>query len=141
MTGSGRPVAEQEAAGKSFTGRRLTVVLADDEPDIITLLRRMLDLDGRFEVVAEVGDGESAVAEVREKKPDAIVLDLAMPVLDGLSAIPKIIEASSDTKVVVLSAFASGEMSAKALTSGATVYMEKGDAVRDLVPTLISVCT
>jgi chemotaxis response regulator CheB len=58
--------------------------LADDMPDIRTLLRSTLQLDGRFDVVGEAGDGAAAIEVVSDVQPDAVVLDLAMPALGGL---------------------------------------------------------
>ncbi|MGH9196145.1 MAG: response regulator transcription factor [Acidimicrobiia bacterium] len=118
---------------------KIRVLLADDEPDIRVLLRRMLELDGRFAIVGDAKDGREAVDMSVELKPDVVVLDLAMPVMDGLEAIPEITRQAPETKIVVLSAFGASEMYAQALSAGASIYLEKGEAVRALVDTLISV--
>ena len=83
-------------------------------------------MDGRFEVVGEAGNGEEAVTLVGEHRPDAIFLDLMMPVLDGLHAIPQIRDRSPETKIVVLSVAASHPSSSDAMDMGATAMVQKG---------------
>ncbi|MBV8296744.1 MAG: response regulator, partial [Acidimicrobiia bacterium] len=75
----------------------IRVVLADDSDDVRDMLRMALEWDGRFDVVGEAGNGEEAVRLVSEHQPDAIFLDLVMPVLDGLKAIPRIRASSPET--------------------------------------------
>ena len=116
--------------------RRVRVVLADDASEIRLLVRLGLQLDGRFEVVAEAGDGDEAVKACTSHQPDIAVLDLAMPVMDGLQALPLIRESSPGTRVVVLSAFSSHQMAAEARTAGADAYLEKGAATDQLVSVL-----
>ncbi|HEX4979534.1 MAG TPA: ATP-binding protein [Acidimicrobiales bacterium] len=110
------------------TPLRVRVVLADDTTEIRMLVRLGLELDGRFEIVAEAGDGEAAVRACRDLQPDVAVLDLAMPVMDGLEAIPHVREVSPHTQIVVLSAFSSNHMAAEARRAGADAYVEKGGA-------------
>lgn len=112
---------------------RLRVVLADDTTEIRMLVRLGLELDGRFDIVAEAGDGEAAVRACGEHQPDVAVIDLAMPVMDGLEAIPLVRRASPATRIVVLSAFSSNHMAAEAKRAGADAYVEKGAATEQLV--------
>lgn len=116
--------------------RRVRVVLADDTTEIRMLVRLGLELDGRFDIVAEAGDGEAAVRACGEHQPDAAVIDLAMPVMDGLEAIPLVRRASPGTRIVVLSAFSSNHMAAEAKRAGADAYVEKGAASEQLVKIL-----
>jgi signal transduction histidine kinase len=116
--------------------RRVRVVLADDTTEIRMLVRLGLELDGRFDIVAEAGDGEAAVRACGEHQPDAAVIDLAMPVMDGLEAIPLVRRASPGTRIVVLSAFSSNHMAAEARRAGADAYVEKGAASEQLVKIL-----
>ena len=106
----------------------IRVVLADDSDEIRDMLRMALDWDGRFDIVGEASNGEEAVALVSEHKPDAIFLDLMMPVLDGLHAIPRIKESSPETKIVVLSVAAAHPSSSEAMELGATAMVQKGGA-------------
>jgi len=118
---------------------RIRVVLADDTAEYRLLLRIILEQDGRFVIVGEAADGEQAVRLSDAERPDALVLDLAMPVLDGLEAIPEIQARSPQTAIVVLSGFARGKLDREALARGARAYVEKGEAFATIVSTLIDV--
>jgi CheY-like chemotaxis protein len=109
-----------------------TVGLADDVAELRMLLRRVLEMHGGFEVVAEAGDGVEARQAVAAHQPDVVLLDLAMPRCDGLQAIPELRRASPRTLVVVLSGFQAGTAAA-ALAQGAHSYVEKGLPTRELV--------
>ena len=112
------------------------VLLADDTAEIRSLLKIVLELDGRFEVVAEAADGQEAVDAALALQPDVAVVDLAMPVMDGLEAIPLIRDRSPDTKVVVLSAFSARQMRDQAVAAGAHGYVEKGTPSEEVVNVL-----
>src|SRR5688572_2900600 len=97
----------------------IRVVLADDTEEIRHLLRLALSTDDRFQVVGEASDGAQAVEVVSDLRPDAVVIDLAMPVMDGLQAIPEIKRQAAETKIVVFSAFEAAQMSGEAMSRGA----------------------
>ena len=118
---------------------KVRVVLADDTAEYRLLLRIILEQDGRFEVVGEAADGAEAVRVTTAEQPDVLVLDLAMPVLDGLQAIPQVRAASPATAIVVLSGFARGQLDRAALARGARAYVEKGEAFSIIASTLIDV--
>jgi CheY-like chemotaxis protein len=118
---------------------QIRVLLADDTPDIRRLTRMMLDLDDRFVVIGEAADGAEAVEKVAAERPDAIVLDIAMPVMDGLDAIPLILERSPETKIIVLSAYPE-EASREALARGAHGWVDKGNDFEELVDRLVEAC-
>lgn len=126
----------------SFTPLQPTirVLLADDTPDIRKLLRVNLELDGRFEIVGEAADGAEAVALTRSLRPDAVVLDLAMPVMDGLQAAPLIRQCSPESRILVLSGFDHARMEARAREQGADGYLEKGTAFGRIAETLVDLC-
>lgn len=117
----------------------LRVLIADDAPDIRLLLRMYLT-DTRLEVVGEATNGAEAVEMAGAEKPDAVILDLAMPVMDGLEAIPLIKEASPGTKIVVLSGFDADRMAERALGLGAETYLQKGVALGDIGQMLWNLC-
>jgi len=119
------------------TNGKLRVVLADDTAEYRLLLRIILEQDGRFEVVAEAADGAEAVRVTTAEQPDALILDLAMPVMDGLQAIPGVRAGSPDTAIVVLSGFARGRLDSDVLARGASAYVEKGEAFAIIASTLI----
>jgi len=101
------------------------VVVADDDADIRAMLLAMLELDG-YEVVGEADDGDLAVDVVRDTQPDLVILDLHMPRMSGLDALPQLAEVSPSTAVVVLSAFVADSVAAEVLRRGAVTYVEKG---------------
>ena len=120
--------------------RRLRVVLVDDAHDLRALLSRLLVRDGRFEVVGEAGDGETGVEVVARTRPDAVLLDLAMPVMDGLQALPLIRDRSPDTRVVVLTGFDEEQLADDDVYVDADGFLEKGAAFDHVCSTLAKVC-
>jgi signal transduction histidine kinase len=116
----------------------IRVLIADDTDDIRLLLRSALERDGRFVVVAEATDGVESIREAARHHPDAVILDLAMPLMDGLEAIPAIRRRSPNSKIVVLSVFPAERMAGQVLEAGAEAYLEKTDIPR-LIPVLASI--
>lgn len=114
----------------------IRVVVADDSADICRMLRLALEIEADFDVVGEAYDGQAAVDLVERERPDAIVLDLAMPVMDGLQAITHIRECSPLTRIVILSGFNASEMASEARSLGADAYLEKGTSFRDVAELL-----
>jgi DNA-binding NarL/FixJ family response regulator len=108
---------------------RPRVLLADDHTRLREALRDLLEETG-FEVVGESGDGADAVAMARQLEPDIVVIDLGMPVLNGLDATRLIKDGRSATQVVVLSAFESPELERQAREAGAFAYLDKGTMAR-----------
>jgi DNA-binding NarL/FixJ family response regulator len=116
------------------------VALADDVPEIRMMLRLTLELDGRFEIVGEASDGAQAVDIASSRRPDVMILDLGMPVMDGFTAIPVICRSSPETKILVLSAFDVGETQ-EVLSLGAHDYMVKGTGIHEsVIPKLLALC-
>ena len=102
------------------------VLLVDDMADLRFLLRVALETDGAFEVVGEAGDGEAAVELAARTTPDVIVLDLSMPTMDGLEALPRLRQAVPGATIAVLSGFQGTRLAASATELGADAYFEKG---------------
>jgi signal transduction histidine kinase len=109
------------------------VVLIDDTPDIRLLLRLALEANGQFHVVGDASDGQRGVEVVRTERPDLVVLDLAMPVMDGIETLTHIRRDSPDTRVVVLSAFDSERMAERTTAAGADAYLQKGTSAKRIV--------
>jgi signal transduction histidine kinase/CheY-like chemotaxis protein len=96
-----------------------------------------LQRDGRFEIVGEASNGVEAISLATDTRPDAVVLDLSMPVMDGLQALPEIRKLLPRGKIVVLSGFNASQMEREALALGADAYVEKGTAFGRLVTMLL----
>ncbi len=122
------------------TEARCRVLLADDTPEIRMLVRMALELEGSFDVVGEAADGAEAVSLAGDFRPDAIVLDLAMPVMDGLEAIPQLKLKMPQLKILVLSGFQASRMEAEAIAAGADAYLEKGEPASKIVMLLKELC-
>ncbi len=111
------------------------VLIVDDSADLRDLIGMVLNTVGTgFRVVGVAGDGEEAVEAVRRTRPNLVLLDIAMPVMDGIQALPHILEAAPDTVVVMLSGFGAATAGKAARDAGAHGYVEKEDLVRTLVP-------
>ena len=119
---------------------RRSVLIVDDTCDIRRLLRLVLDGEGSFEVIGEAGDGRAGVRLAGQLQPDAVLLDLAMPVMDGLQALPLIRQVSPQSRVVILSGFNAGQLAAEAMALGADGYIEKGVRPAQLIAKLREFC-
>jgi two-component system, response regulator PdtaR len=111
---------------------RKRVVIAEDEALIRMDLAEMLQEEG-YDVVAEAGDGETAVKLAQEHRPDLVILDVKMPVLDGISAAERIAE-ERVAPVLILTAFSQRELVERAREAGAMAYLVKPFSKSDLVP-------
>jgi AmiR/NasT family two-component response regulator len=112
----------------------IRVIIAEDEALIRLDLKEMLEEEG-YSVVAEVGDGQQAVDRAAELRPDLVILDIQMPVLDGLSAAEQIATARV-APVIVLTAFSQRELVERARDAGAMAYLVKPFSKNDLVPAI-----
>lgn len=110
------------------------VVIAEDEALIRLDLKEMLEEEG-YSVVGEAGDGETAVALAREHRPDLVILDVKMPVLDGISAAERI-AADRIAPVLMLTAFSQRELVDRARDAGAMAYLVKPFSKSDVVPAI-----
>lgn len=123
-------MSENESTPKPKT----RVVVAEDESliriDIVEILE-----DNGFEVVGEAGDGEKAVALVEELLPDLVVMDVKMPLMDGITA-AEIIGKKNLAPVVLLTAFSQRELVERAAEAGALAYVVKPFTPNDLIPAI-----
>ena len=106
--------------------RRVRVLIADDSPQVRHDLHQFLELTGEMEVVAEATDGQEAVSLAVKLSPDAIVMDLAMPHMDGFEATRQIKARRPVSRIVILSVHADQENMKRALTAGADEFIAKG---------------
>ena len=117
----------------------LRVVVVDDTADLRDLLKIALTRGG-FEVVGEAGDGQQGIDMVRLHHPDVVLLDLAMPVMDGIEALPQIRRLMPKGKIVVLSGFGAQHMSERAVNAGADGYVQKGAPLNTILDYVREVC-
>ncbi|MGC5051992.1 ANTAR domain-containing response regulator [Micromonospora sp. DT48] len=111
---------------------RRRVLIAEDEALIRLDLAEMLAEEG-YEVVGEAGDGEAAVRLAEELKPDLVILDIKMPIMDGLAAAERIAGARI-APVIILTAFSQRDLVERARAAGAMAYLVKPFQKSDLVP-------
>jgi DNA-binding NarL/FixJ family response regulator len=109
------------------------VLLADDHEATLEQTRNVLN--GEFEVVGAVRNGRDAVAEVRRLDPDVLVIDIAVPILDGLHA-ASLLGADCRTKVVFLTLYRENAFVSAAFSVGASAFVVKSDLLTDLVPAI-----
>jgi DNA-binding NarL/FixJ family response regulator len=119
----------------------LRTVVVDDIDEMRDLVRMLLTRDGRFEVVGEAADGAGAIAVVEREQPDLVVLDVKMPLLGGIEALPRLRQVSPTTRVVMLSVFAAEEMAGAAHELGAVGYIEKQSDVSRLAAQLYALAS
>lgn len=108
------------------------VLIADDHRLLRAGIRALLEKYDEFEIVGEAGDGREALELVAQHHPDVVLLDLTMPSLHGLDALPRIKRQSPETKVIILSMHANEEYVVQALRSGVSGYVIKDAAVEEL---------
>jgi DNA-binding NarL/FixJ family response regulator len=123
---------EAGGGGCSTERKPISVYLVDDIPELRELIRYGMEEDPDFEVVGEAGDGRTALAGIAETRPAAVLLDLSMPDMNGLEAIPEIREGDPDVAIIVLSGFSADRMGPKTLERGADGYVEKGTPIQEL---------
>lgn len=124
------PIGEQSHVPPQTT----RVVIAEDEALIRLDLREMLEEEG-YSVVGEAGDGERAVELAEEHRPDLVILDVKMPVLDGISAAERITK-QHIAPVLMLTAFSQRDLVERARDAGAMAYLVKPFSKSDLVPAI-----
>lgn len=110
----------------------ISVVICDDVPELRRLTRVVLEEDGEIQVVGEAADGREALEVIERLQPDVVVLDLSMPELDGLEAIPIIHQVAPKAEICVFSGFEEGKVAEVALRLKASRYVRKGAPLEEL---------
>ncbi|MBT2458733.1 response regulator transcription factor [Streptomyces sp. ISL-86] len=119
----------------------IRVLIADDQPLVRRGLALILAPDPEFEVVGEAGDGAQAVALAQESRPDVVVMDIRMPVLDGVEATRELARTLPGTRVLALSTFDMDEYVVAALRAGAYGFLPKDVSPEELIAAIRTVHT
>ena len=114
--------------------KKIRVVLADDYQGVIDRVRHTLD--DNFQVIDAVADGQQAIDAVQLLSPDVLVIDISMPVLDGLEAARRLKDLNCRTRIVFLTVHADRDFVEAALAAGASGYVLKALLTKDLIPAI-----
>lgn len=112
--------------------KKITVLLAEDHQVVREGLRRLLALDADLDVVGEAQDGRQAVDMASKLRPDVILMDIAMPLLNGLEATRQILKLRPATRIIILSAYNEDTYITNATEAGAVGYLLKQSSVREV---------
>lgn len=126
-------IASRHTSARDADGR-YRVMVVDDSAVIRGFFRRTLESDPAIEVVASVGNGQSAIDSLRRSGVDVIVLDVEMPLMDGMTALPKLLDVDPSVKIVMASTLtaANAEISLRALARGAADYIPKPSTTHEI---------
>lgn len=111
----------------------IRVLLADDHSIVREGLRRVLEDSNEIEVIAEAADGEAALDEALNKKPDVAIIDISMPGMDGLEVVTRLNDLGSDVPVLILTMHDEEQYVIRAIEAGAMGYVTKQSAPEQLV--------
>jgi DNA-binding NarL/FixJ family response regulator len=117
----------------------IRVLIADDHGIVAEGLKHLVEAQSDMEVIACVADGREAVRAAHEARPDIVLMDLSMPELNGADATRAIVQQDPSSRVIVLSMYAEGEYVRRALKAGATGYVVKRSAAKELVEAIRAV--
>lgn len=119
--------------------KRLSILIADDHEVVRRGIRALLESRPDWKICGEAATGHEASNKAKNLSPDMVLLDLTMPEMDGLEAIPRILDACPSTKILVLTMNESGETASQVLAAGASGLVLKSDAAHDLLRAVDSV--
>jgi len=116
--------------------KKIRLLLVDDHSLLRIGLNTLLSVQKDMEVVGEAEDGENAVSLVRKLKPDVVIMDLMMPGLGGAEATRQILEEAPDTRIVILTSYATSDELRQSIANGAVGIQTKGSPTADLLKTI-----
>jgi len=126
------------AVSANITKPNVRILIADDVPMILELVKNILNAHPAFEVVGEARDGDHAVVLAEALKPDVVVVNVTMPMMSGFEAARRIRSRLPDCAIVILSSHKDKQFIAEARKAGAKGYIEKSDADEQLVSAIES---
>ena len=118
---------------------KISVMIADDHEIVREGLKEILENSGKFEIVGQAGDGQEAVKVAEETNPDIIVLDILMPVLDGVEACRQISEKLPETRILMLTASNARDAISRSVAAGADGYLQKFSTKDRFLSTVLEV--
>jgi DNA-binding NarL/FixJ family response regulator len=121
------------------SSKEIRVLVVDDHPLVRRRMCALLASAGEIKVVGEAENGLQAISMTEKLNPDVIVMDISMPELDGIRATAEIRNLNPESRIVIVSMFASRELVEVALEKGADGYLLKRSTARDLIPAVRSV--
>ena len=116
-----------------------TIVVVDDAPEVREVLRTVFRFSGELDVVGEGSDGAAAVELAVQHRPALMLLDVSMPGMDGLEALPRVRRASPETRVVMYSGFDEAGLATRTAQLGASAFIQKAGSLDDLVAELLAI--
>jgi DNA-binding NarL/FixJ family response regulator len=135
--GSGGGLVDGDTLVPGMGADRVRVVIADDQRLFAEALEAILSTDARIAVVGRAANGEAAVGLVRSEQPDVVLMDIAMPVMDGIEATAAIRDEAPETRVIVLTGSEAPQDVARARAAGAAGYVTKDQIAGDLVRAIL----
>ncbi len=127
--GASWPRGEVSRPWRAEPGRLFRVVVVDDTEDIRLLLELTFNIDGRFDMVGTATNGREGIDLCQQLQPDGILLDVMMPVLDGVAALPELRKACPHARIVMLSAGNQKQLASQCRDLGADAFVSKGEAL------------
>ena len=115
---------------------QIKVLIVDDMPQVRQELRQLLQLTDGIEVIGEASDGQEAILQAERLHPDVVIMDLEMPILDGLQATRQIKQRKLAGRVVILSVHSEPEDLDRAMQAGADAFIQKGSPYSTLIESI-----
>jgi DNA-binding NarL/FixJ family response regulator len=125
--------------GKNGKGGRISVIVVDDHEVVRVGLRTLLAADANIDLVGEASSGREAVALAKQLRPEIVLMDLAMPLLNGMEATRQILQDCPSIKIIALSSYNDPEHVEQAVAAGASGYLLKGMAPANLLGAIYEV--
>ncbi len=123
----------------SHTPHPVRVLIADDMPHVREELRVLLQLAGDVKVVGEAANGQEAIAMAEQLCPDVVVMDLEMPVVDGITAAHALRQRGLAARIIILSVHADAETVQRARAAGADVFVDKAASPETLLSVIVAI--